>query len=120
MRLNASGGTRGRLWRPAGLQLRRHRYENLRRASLDVDPCGAVGISVEKPDDIRPALERALAAGKPCVVEVAVDPNEPPMPPKVNLEQAMHFAEALVKGQPEGGKIALTLFRDKMSELVRS
>jgi hypothetical protein len=40
------------------------------------------------------------------------------MPPKVKMEQALHLAEALVKGQPEGKKIALTLFRDKLNELL--
>jgi pyruvate dehydrogenase (quinone)/pyruvate oxidase len=81
------------------------------------EACGGVGFTVETPDEIRPSLERAMAAGKPAIVEVVVDPFEPPMPPKVSLEQAAHFAEALVKGQPQGGKIALTLFRDKLNEL---
>jgi len=49
---------------------------------------------------------------------MVVDPNEPPLPSKVTLEQATHFAQALVRGQPEGGKIALTLFRDKLNELL--
>jgi hypothetical protein len=40
------------------------------------------------------------------------------MPPKVSVEQALHFAEALVKGQPRGKRIALTLFRDKLNELL--
>jgi hypothetical protein len=40
------------------------------------------------------------------------------MPPKISLEQALHFAEALSKGQPAGGRIALTLFRDKLNELL--
>nr|MDQ3804804.1 thiamine pyrophosphate-dependent enzyme [Acidobacteriota bacterium] len=81
------------------------------------EACGGVGITVERPEEIRPALERALASDRPAVVEVVVDPYEPPMPPKVTPEQALHFAEALAKGQPAGGKIALTLFRDKLSEL---
>ncbi|MCA1577095.1 MAG: pyruvate oxidase [Acidobacteria bacterium] len=81
------------------------------------EACGGVGFTVERPDEVRPSLERAMAAGKPAIVEVVVDPFEPPMPPKVSLEQAAHFAEALVKGQPQGGKIALTLFRDKLNEL---
>jgi hypothetical protein len=38
--------------------------------------------------------------------------------PKVTLEQATHFAEALVRGAPDRGKIALTLFRDKLNELL--
>ena len=81
------------------------------------EACGGLGLTVEKPDEIRPALERAIAAGKPAIVEVVVDPFEPPMPSRVTLEQAAHFAEALAKGQPQGGKIALTLFRDKLNEL---
>jgi len=82
------------------------------------EACGGVGISVDDPSEIRPALEKALACGRPCVVEVTVDPFEPPMPPKVSLKQATHFAEALVKGEPNGKQIALTIFRDKFSELL--
>jgi pyruvate dehydrogenase (quinone)/pyruvate oxidase len=52
------------------------------------------------------------------VLEALVDPNEPPMPGKVKPEQAMKFAKALVKGQPQGPRIALTAFRDKIDEYV--
>jgi pyruvate dehydrogenase (quinone)/pyruvate oxidase len=79
--------------------------------------CGGVGWTVERPEEIRPALEAALASGKPALVEVVVDPFEPPMPPKVEAGQALRFAAALAKGQPDGGRIALTLFRDKLDEL---
>jgi pyruvate dehydrogenase (quinone) len=82
------------------------------------EACGGLGLTVERPEEIRPALERALSSGKPTIVEVLVDPFEPPMPPKVSVEQALHFAEALMKGQPRGKKIALTLFRDKLNELL--
>jgi pyruvate dehydrogenase (quinone)/pyruvate oxidase len=81
------------------------------------EACGGLGFTVEKPEDIRPTLQEAIASGKPSVVEIYVDPNEPPMPAKISLEQASGFAKALIKGQPEGGKIALTLFRDKLNEL---
>jgi pyruvate dehydrogenase (quinone) len=76
------------------------------------------GIPVERPEEIRPALERALSSSRPTIVEVVVDPFEPPMPAKVSAEQALHLAEALAKGQPDGRKIALTIFRDKLSELL--
>jgi pyruvate dehydrogenase (quinone)/pyruvate oxidase len=79
--------------------------------------CGGVGWTVERPEEIRPALEAALASNRPALVEVVVDPFEPPMPPKVEAGQALRFAEALAKGQPGGGRIALTLFRDKLDEL---
>jgi pyruvate dehydrogenase (quinone) len=79
--------------------------------------CGGVGWTVERPEEIRPALEAALGSDKPALVEVVVDPYEPPMPPKVEAGQALRFAKALAKGQPDGGRIALTLFRDKLDEL---
>ena len=81
------------------------------------EACGGIGITVEKPEDIRPALERALASDKPALVEIVVDPNEPPMPSKIEAWQAAHFAEALAKGQSDRGKIASTIFRNKLNEL---
>lgn len=82
------------------------------------EACGGVGIAVDRPEDLKPALERAIASGKPAVVEVAVNPYEPPMPPKITLDQAKHFGEALLKGEPNGPQIGLTIFRDKMAELL--
>ena len=40
------------------------------------------------------------------------------MPPKITAKQAAHFAEALAKGTPHGGKIALTVLADKVKEMV--
>lgn len=81
------------------------------------EAAGGVGFRIEKYDEIKPTFERAVASGKPCVIEVIVDPNEPPLPPKIEPRQAIKFAEALVRGQPKGGLIATTLFRDKVNEL---
>jgi hypothetical protein len=36
-------------------------------------------------------------------VDVAVDPNEPPMPGKVSYEQAKKFAGSFLHGQPHRG-----------------
>ncbi|MBV9992144.1 MAG: pyruvate oxidase [Alphaproteobacteria bacterium] len=63
-------------------------------------------------------LRAALAAPGPVLIEATVDPNEPPLPPKIEARQALHFAEALAKGTPKGGKIALTVLSDKVRELV--
>lgn len=82
------------------------------------EACGGLGISVTRPQDIKPSLQRAISAGKPSLVEVLVDPFEPPMPPKISARQARHFTEALIKGEPDGKRIALTIFRDKFSELL--
>jgi acetolactate synthase-1/2/3 large subunit/sulfoacetaldehyde acetyltransferase len=41
---------------------------------------GALGLRVEKAEELRPALEQALAATIPSVVEIPVDPDELPFP----------------------------------------
>ncbi|HUF66868.1 MAG TPA: thiamine pyrophosphate-dependent enzyme [Gemmatimonadaceae bacterium] len=81
------------------------------------EACGGVGFRCERPDEVRPALEAALSSGRAAVVEAVVDPFEPPMPASTKLEQAKHMAEALLKGQPNRGRIALTLFRNKVHDL---
>jgi pyruvate dehydrogenase (quinone)/pyruvate oxidase len=79
---------------------------------------GAQGFCVERPDQIEEVMRRFLAVPGPAVLEAVVDPNEPPMPPKVEAKQVTHFAEALVKGQPQGARIALTAFRDKIDQMI--
>ena len=52
------------------------------------------------------------------LIEAIVDPNEPPMPPKIEAKQALNMAKSLVRGTPHAGKIALTLASDTVRELV--
>lgn len=61
------------------------------------EACGGVGMRVEKPEDLRETFERAIATDKPVVVDVAVDPDELIMPPKISLEQAVNFGIAKAK-----------------------
>ena len=85
------------------------------------EACGAVGLRCEKPKEARKILEEALATARkrrrPVLVEAIVDPFEPPHPPSVKLDQALQMAKALAKGEPNRGRIALTLFRDKVNDL---
>ena len=80
--------------------------------------CGATGFSVEDPKQCGTVLDQAFATDGPVVIEAVVDPFTPPMPPKVTVEQATHFAESLIKGEPNREKIALTVLSDKVRELV--
>jgi pyruvate dehydrogenase (quinone)/pyruvate oxidase len=80
--------------------------------------CGATGLSVDRPEDCGRVLDEALNTKGPVVVEASVDPHEPPMPPKVKAEQALHFAESLARGTPNRGKIAATVLSDTVRELV--
>ena len=78
--------------------------------------CGGVGFRCETPDEIRPALQAAFASTKPALVEAIVDPFEPPQPARATFKQGVNMAKALARGEPHRGRIALTLFRDKMKE----
>ena len=78
---------------------------------------GALGIKVDRPDDVRAAIERALGHDGPALVDVNVNPDEPPLPGKVEYQQAKKFAEAFLRGQPRKSTIATTLFRDKIEQL---
>jgi pyruvate dehydrogenase (quinone) len=80
--------------------------------------CGAVGFTIEHPEDCEEIVARALATPGPVIVEALVNPHEPPMPPKLSAKQALHFAESLARGTPERMKIAATVITDKVRELV--
>jgi pyruvate dehydrogenase (quinone) len=81
---------------------------------------GAEGYTCDDPARLGEVMRAFLGSPRPAVLEALVDPNEPPLPPKIRFEQAKGFAEALLRGQPQGGRIALTLFRDKVDELLAS
>jgi pyruvate dehydrogenase (quinone)/pyruvate oxidase len=40
------------------------------------------------------------------------------MPAKVTLKQMAHFAESLLRGEPNRQKIALTVLGDRVRELI--
>jgi pyruvate dehydrogenase (quinone)/pyruvate oxidase len=82
------------------------------------EACGGVGFRCERPDEVRPALQAAFASSKPAIVEAVVDPFEPPMPAMATAQQAIRLAESLVRGEPDGGKIIKSIFKDKVKELV--
>jgi pyruvate dehydrogenase (quinone) len=86
--------------------------------ALLAQACGATGLTIEDPAECGAVLERALAAPGPVVVQAVVDPLEPPLPPKITMEQARKFALALLRGEPNREKIALTVLGDRVRELV--
>ncbi|WP_046868493.1 thiamine pyrophosphate-dependent enzyme [Microvirga massiliensis] len=79
---------------------------------------GIPGFTIEDPKRCGAILREALATPGPVLIEAVVDPHEPPMPPKVSLEQAAHFAEALARGTPNASKIALTTATNTVRELI--
>jgi pyruvate dehydrogenase (quinone) len=84
------------------------------------EACGGRGYSITEPAEVRTIISQAFSEKKkPIIIEAYVDPFEPPMPPKVDMNLITNMAESLARGQPYGGRIGLTLFRDKVHEALR-
>ncbi|MDA9546680.1 thiamine pyrophosphate-binding protein [Bradyrhizobium sp. CCBAU 45321] len=67
---------------------------------------GLCGIFVDSPQLLGSAWEQALTSEMPVVLEVKTDPEVPPLPPHITLQQAKNFSLALMKGDPnESGMI---------------
>ncbi len=66
---------------------------------------GLKGIYVDKPEKLGAAWDEALAADRPVLLEVKTDPEVPPLPPHITLEQAKKFSETLIKGDPNEGAV---------------
>jgi pyruvate dehydrogenase (quinone) len=77
---------------------------------------GALGVKVDHPGDLRAAISQALSHSGPALVDVNVNPDEPPLPGKVEYEQAKKFAQAFLRGQPRKATIATTLFSDRIEQ----
>ncbi|QCO06986.1 thiamine pyrophosphate-dependent enzyme [Azospirillum argentinense] len=82
------------------------------------EACGGRGFTITDPKDCGAILDAALAHPGPVVVDCLVDTNEPPMPPKVQAKQALHFTEALARGTPDALKIAATVFKGRAREVI--
>jgi thiamine pyrophosphate-dependent acetolactate synthase large subunit-like protein len=67
--ISNNGGWAGAGVMTAGRDLGFSRYDKM------AEVFGAHGEYVERPEDIRPALERAVASGKPAVINVITDPS---------------------------------------------
>ena len=93
------------------------RFSRAMRFAPYASSCGALGIEVEKAGQVEEAVRAALAHPGPALVDVMVNPDEPPMPGKVSYDQAKGFAQAFLRGQPHKATIASTLFRDKLDQL---
>jgi pyruvate dehydrogenase (quinone) len=80
--------------------------------------CGAAGFTVERPDECEGTLREALSTDGPAIVEAVVDANEPPLPGNITVKQALHFAEALARGEKDAWEIIKTVAEDKIREVI--
>ena len=80
---------------------------------------GLKGIFVDDPEKLGAAWDEALASDRPVVLETYVDPNVPPLPPHITLDQAKKFAMSVPR-DPERGGILRNVAREVMASVLPS
>ena len=84
------------------------------------EACGGKGYSIKEPNEVKSIMNQAMKERKhPTIIEAYVDPFEPPVPPKVEMEFVKELAKSFVRGQPYANRIALTLYRDQVHNILK-
>ena len=79
---------------------------------------GLRGIRVDKPEEVGPAWDRALAADRPVVYEAMTDPEVPTLPPHITFKEAKNFVESMAKGDPNAPGMIRGAFKDAIESFV--
>lgn len=79
--------------------------------------CGGFGAKVTKAGDLPGAVRDALGHPGPALIDCDVNPNEPPLPGKIEYKQAKAFTEAFLRGQPHKAATVATIARDKINQV---
>ena len=79
---------------------------------------GLRGIKVERPEQIGPAWDEALRADRPVVLEAITDPDVPPLPPHITLDQAKAFTSSVLKGDVDRLGIAKQAVKEIVAGVV--
>lgn len=78
---------------------------------------GFTGIRVNDPTQVGAAWDAALAADRPVLLDIWTDPNVPPLPAHITIEQATGFVQALLKRDPSEGPLVKEAVRAVGAEL---
>src|SRR4051794_24132128 len=79
---------------------------------------GLTGVRVDRPEDVGAGWDRVLSANGPAVLEVVTDPDVPPLPPHIRMEQAKGMAKSIYHGDPDRGGMIREALKGKLAEFV--
>lgn len=79
---------------------------------------GLTGIFVDSPQLLGSAWDQAMASKTPVVLEVKTDPEVPPLPPHITLQQAKNFSLALIKGDPNESSVVKGAARQVLESIL--
>ncbi|WP_434676487.1 thiamine pyrophosphate-requiring protein [Pseudomonas sp. D3-10] len=85
---------------------------------LFAESIGLKGILVDQESDVASAWDQAFAAERPVVIEFRTDPDVPPLPPHIKLEQAKKFASTLLQGDPNEHGIVVETAKQVLGALL--
>ncbi|MCA1689179.1 MAG: thiamine pyrophosphate-requiring protein, partial [Actinobacteria bacterium] len=77
---------------------------------------GLHAVRVDRPEDVGPAWDAALGAGRPALIEAMTDPEVPPLPPHIRSEQVKKLSQTLLKGDPAAKEILIEAAKGKAAE----
>jgi pyruvate dehydrogenase (quinone) len=79
---------------------------------------GLRGIRVDDPERIGATWDEALTSDRPVVLEAICDPDVPPLPPHITIEQARGLTSALAHGDPSAPGIVRESLKGKLAEFL--
>lgn len=79
---------------------------------------GLKGLFVDRPEDLGPAWDEALASDRPVLLEVKTDPEVPPMPPHLTFDQVKKLTTTLMKGDPNQEGVIRGTVRQVLSSVL--
>lgn len=80
---------------------------------------GLKGIYVDDPSRVAAAWDEALNADRPVILEARTDPNVPPLPPHITLQQAKAFLSSLPT-EPERASVILGSVKEMLASIIPS
>ncbi|HVX27281.1 MAG TPA: thiamine pyrophosphate-requiring protein [Parafilimonas sp.] len=73
---------------------------------------GLEGIRIDKPENVESALDAAMAAQRPVVINAYTDPSVPPMPPHITFKEMKNFTSAIFKGDEDSWDMIKQSFKE--------
>ena len=79
---------------------------------------GLNAIYIDDPEQLGSAWDAALAADRPTLIEVKTDPEVPPLPPHITIDQAAKFMRTVAKGDSGGAHLLVESARQLLSRVL--
>jgi pyruvate dehydrogenase (quinone) len=79
---------------------------------------GLTGVRVDDPDDVGRRWDRGARRGPPGARRGVTDPEVPPLPPHITLEQAKAFACLVAHGDPAAAGMVRQAVKQKAQEFL--